>query len=223
MIWNYNLLCELYNRLFEWHQTFEPFNVFRVSLLIEFPAILLRNMLEHDLASALKCYEEGLAVSRRIGDDFAIATSLDCLGALSVSNGKISAARDFWQEALTIYGKLGNQEAISNCSNNLGAIAVEAGNDKEANFRFSEGMEIASRLGYKINLADSLNGFAVLAARRKDIKTAANLSGAAENIRQSIGYAEEPFEKRNFDEYITQVGAHSMKKPTRSPTGRDAR
>lgn len=66
-------------------------------------------------------------------------------------------------------------------------------------------MAIARELGNKIAISNSLDGFAALAARRGEAKRAARLAGAAERLREQIGYEIEPAECRFRDAYLAEL------------------
>ncbi len=163
--------------------------------------------LRNDYDDARKYYEEGVAVSREANDDFARGVSLNCLADLEKSEGNLVTARDLLCDALTIFRKLGNKETVSSSLNNLGVIAFEQTDFDAAYAYFSEGLTIARELKHKINIIDSLNGFAALAARCGDPERALQIAGAAENLRESIGYDTEPAERRFREDYLAKTRA----------------
>ncbi len=158
-----------------------------------------------DLPSAQKSYTEALSISRELNDEHGIAYALICLGILARTEGNQSAARRLLEESLWILRKFGNKEAISNNLNNLGGVALEAGDFDAAQTYFTEALEMARAVGNKVNITDALSGFAALAANRGEAEKAVQLSGAAENLRQSIGYEREVCERRFCDSYMTKA------------------
>jgi hypothetical protein len=57
----------------------------------------------------------------------------------------------------------------------------------------------------KITISYSLEGFAGLAARRGNAEFAVRLSGAAANLRESIGYKIDPTDRRFRDAYTAEL------------------
>ena len=88
---------------------------------------------------------------------------------------------------------------------NLGAIAFGEGDFAAARSKFAEGMAMAQKMGNKINISFPLDGFAALAARQGELELAAQLAGAAEHLRESIGYEIEPADLRFRAVYLTEL------------------
>ncbi len=158
-----------------------------------------------DLTAARKFYEEALTVSRRIDEKFGIAVTLNALGDLTRFAGDYTAARPLFDESLTICRELGNKQGMGCTLNNLGAIAFALGDYQTARSRFAEGLGMAQESGEKITLSYSLDGFAALALKRGDAERASQLAGAAEYLRDALGYDTEPAERRFRDAYLAEL------------------
>jgi non-specific serine/threonine protein kinase len=87
----------------------------------------------------------------------------------------------------------------------LGIIAYRTDNFRAAYIYFTEALTISWRLGDKITISYSLEGFAGLAAVLEKSKLAAQISGAAEELRESIGYKFDPNDQLFRDEYRTKL------------------
>jgi len=160
-----------------------------------------------DFAAARKFYEEALAISRKIDEKFGIAVSLNALGDLARVKGDYAAARPLFEESLTICRELGNKQGVGCTLNNLGAIAFALGDYETARSRFAEGLKMAQELGEKITLSYSLDGFAALAVKRRDAERASQLAGAAEHLRESLGFDTEPAERLFRDTYLAELNS----------------
>ena len=64
---------------------------------------------------------------------------------------------------------------------------------------------MAQELGDKVTISCSLDGFAALAAGSGETERAAKLAGAAEHLRESIGYEIELAERRFRDAYTAEL------------------
>lgn len=160
---------------------------------------------QNDFRAAQKFIEESLAICRRLDDEFGIAFSLNFLGELARMEGDDAAARPLYEESLELFTRLGNKGTMSANLTNLGAIAFGEGDYAAARSKFAEGMTMAQKMGNKINISFPLDGFAALAVRRGELELAARLAGAAEHLRESIGYEIEPADRRFRAVYLTEL------------------
>ncbi|MGH9971798.1 MAG: protein kinase domain-containing protein [Pyrinomonadaceae bacterium] len=161
--------------------------------------------LQGDFKSAREFIEEALLISRELNDRFAIAASLNRLGDLARMEGNYAVARTLFEESIAIFSQLDNKNAVSNSLNNLGAVVFAGGDSRAARAYFAEALTTVQEFGNKIVISYSLDGFAAFAAQRGESKRAAQLAGAAEELRQSIGFETEPAERRFRDAYLTEL------------------
>jgi non-specific serine/threonine protein kinase len=159
-----------------------------------------------DSASARKYIEEGLSISRELNDQFGIAAYLNSLGDIARTEGDDAAARPLFEEALTVSRQLGNKQFVSTILTNLGAVTFTEGDLTAACSHFTEALERAQELGNRVAISYSLDGFAALAAGRGDAEIAAKLAGAAEQLRDSIGFEIEPADARFRNAYLSKLG-----------------
>ncbi|HMS39187.1 MAG TPA: protein kinase [Pyrinomonadaceae bacterium] len=160
---------------------------------------------QNDFVLARKFFEDGLAISREINDKTTISGLLNSLGDLARTESKIAEARVLYEESLAIYVELGNQQAVNGSYINLGAIAYRENDYETAHSYFSEALKVSQELRHGIHLSYSLDGFAALAGKRGDWFHAACLAGAAENLRETIGFEREPAERQFRNDYISEL------------------
>jgi tetratricopeptide (TPR) repeat protein len=158
-----------------------------------------------DIAGARKFIEEALAINRESNDIFGIAVSLNNLGDLARMEDDYVSARRLLEEALAICRRLGNKEGICGCLNNLGAVTYGEGDYEAAQEHYAEALKTSRELGDKVTISYSLNGFAALAARRGDVERAIKLTGAAQHLRESLGFEIEPAERRFCERYLIRL------------------
>ncbi len=161
-----------------------------------------------DLKTARKFLEEGLAISRQVDDKSRIAESLNALGDLARVEGDNAAARPLFEESLAICREFGRKGSEASNLLNLGAIAYNEGHFSAAHSYFINCLATAQELGDKILVSCSIDGFAALAAKRGEPKEAARLAGAAEYLRETIGYEIESAERQFRNAYLLVL--HTM-------------
>lgn len=161
--------------------------------------------MQGNFRAAREYTEESLAISRQLNDLFGIAASLNRLGDIANTEGDYEAARPLFEESLAIYKQCGNKNSISNSLNNLGSVAFGEGDFMAALSHFAEALAMARQFGHRIVISYALDGFAALAAKHDKNEHAAQLSGAAERLRESMGQYIDPAERRFRDAYLTEL------------------
>jgi predicted ATPase len=161
--------------------------------------------LQHDFLTARNLIDEAIRLSRSIDDDFGLAAALARLGDISNVEGDTSTARELTSESLAIFRRIGYSEGVSAKLYNLGAIVFLDGDHEFARQCFEEAHIAAMELGEKINTRLIFDGFAALATEQGDYVRAAKLSGVADSIGATIGYAIEPAEQKFRDAYLGRL------------------
>ncbi len=162
---------------------------------------------EENFAATQKLLEEALKISRETGDEKQIAFTLSALSNLFLAEGKPSAARMPIEESLVISRRLNFKVNVNINLTNLGAVAYYEGEIEEAYRHFAESLRIAQEMGNKILVSCCLDGLAAVAAISKNAEQSAKLAGAAESLRESIGYEIEITERLFRDDYLAKVRA----------------
>lgn len=164
-------------------------------------------MQQGDLAAARSHFDAGLSISRELGDKYGIAMSLSFLGDLARTEGRYADARPEFEEAVGLFRELQNRTAVSDALNNLGAAKVCLGEPDEAAANFAEALRSARELSNRITISCSIDGFAAIATEHGEYQRAALLSGAADGIRDLVGYKIEPAEAGFRDHYLSKLTA----------------
>ncbi|MFN0277683.1 MAG: protein kinase domain-containing protein [Pyrinomonadaceae bacterium] len=160
---------------------------------------------QKDFDTARKYLEESLAISRTLEDNFNIALTLSMLGDLARSEGDSAAARAHFEAALVITRQLDDKWFLTSNLNNLGFVAYDLGDYESSLAYFAEALAMVREFGNKIITSYTIDGFSALAIVNGDVKRAAHLAGAAENLRASMGSEIEPAERRFRDEYLAKI------------------
>jgi predicted ATPase/class 3 adenylate cyclase len=82
---------------------------------------------QNDFEATRRYYEEGLEMSRELGDEGAIAEGLYNLGYLSSVEQKYEEAKTLQREARALYEKLGDEAGVANTALGLGLASALAG------------------------------------------------------------------------------------------------
>lgn len=162
-------------------------------------------VLQKDFTAAQELIEEALDLSRELNDETQTAYSLCSLADLEMSRRNLFAARPLLEECRTLAEKLGNYKLLMTIYFNLGTIEYFENSNETAAFYFTESLRIALEMSNTTMISCLLDGFAGLAAQNGNAEQAAVLSGAAENLRESIGYKIEIAEEIFRDDYLAKT------------------
>jgi predicted ATPase/DNA-binding winged helix-turn-helix (wHTH) protein len=162
---------------------------------------------QSDFAAARKFIETSLTISRELEDKPGIANSLNSLGDLLQVEGETARARETLEEGLAILRQLGIKQFLTSSLYNLGSVAYRQRDFAASQQYFAEGLATAREFGQKSIISYCLDGFGALAVERGESEQSAQLSGAAEKLRELIGYESGPAERRFRTEYLAKVRA----------------
>jgi tetratricopeptide (TPR) repeat protein len=152
--------------------------------------------------------EKSLAIRKEIGDDLGIALSLGNLGVLARAKGDWELSRTLEEESLAIRRKFGDKWGIALSLNNLGESAYNEGDYVVARALYVESLVIRQELEEKLGIAESLGGFAQLCSAQSYGLKAALLWGAAEALRERIGYPMPAIQRGEYDRVVSAARAN---------------
>lgn len=164
-------------------------------------------VLQKDFSSAQTSIEEALTLSRQLKDEIQTAYSLASLGDLEMSRENLSCARPLLEECLTISKKLSHKKLLTVTYFNLGTLDYFENSLETAAFNFAESLQIAEEMGNTTMISCALEGFAALAVKSGNPAKSAKLAGAAESLREAIGYYIEPAEEIFRNKYLAETRA----------------
>ncbi len=118
-----------------------------------------------DDAEARALFEQGLAISREIGDRQGMALSLSGLGLAAKDQGDYAAARAFYEESLALYRAIGHKRGVAAVLNNLAAIAWAQEDYAAAGPLYEEGAAIGREAGDRDLVVVTLTGVGWVATR----------------------------------------------------------
>src|SRR5215207_9086915 len=156
---------------------------------------------DHERAKEL--YEEGLALSRELGGAELLGAYLISLGYVFLLEGDLERATALNEEAVELYRKRGHRGRLQAALDNLGWAALVRGDHQRAEALHEESLMLCKELGDKLIGSESIEGLACAAAAKGEAERAAILFGAAEALREAVGYQQTPRECSLREPYLT--------------------
>jgi predicted ATPase/class 3 adenylate cyclase len=147
-----------------------------------------------DYGEARTFYEEGLALSRKLDDKALLASALISVGAEFLLQGDPERGAILNEEAAQLYRERGNRGHLQYALDNMGWAALMRGDQQQAEALHRESLALSRQLGDKLVAAEALEGLACSASARGEAERVARLFGAAEALREAVGYRQEPRE-----------------------------
>jgi tetratricopeptide (TPR) repeat protein len=150
-------------------------------------------VMQEDVAQATALLEEALELSREVAKPHIIAYALNGLGHTAQLVGDLARARQLHTESLRQFREYGEpNEFIPWAYQSLGQTALAQGDAALARQHFLEALRLFLDEGDRGAISFCLGGLAGAAVLDEDPERAAQLWGAAEALRQSIGTRQPP-------------------------------
>jgi tetratricopeptide (TPR) repeat protein len=151
-----------------------------------------------------------LALERELSNKWSVANLLNLLGEIALNQGDMATARSLAEEALAIFRELGRKMSMVQSLSLLAEVEACQGHYTAARALSEEGLDLARQINDQMNLVRCLEGFAKVAAAQEEPIWAARLWGAAESLREGIGYLLPPVFRPTYEHAVTaartQVG-----------------
>jgi non-specific serine/threonine protein kinase len=155
-----------------------------------------------DLAKARAYFERNLAICLEAEDTPLAAATLNSLGELARITGSWDEARRLFEDAVARWRRAGDHYGLSIALANLGAVVLEQGDQQRASACYREALVHSRALGDMVDVSLSIDGTAAVSAMAGDWERAARLAGAAEVLREAIGYELEPADDAFRERYL---------------------
>lgn len=140
-----------------------------------------------DLAEALDCFGQALDIYREIGDEAAVATSLNNLSVvLGFDVGDFHRALDYQLQALAIRERLGDEQGRLQSFNSLGVIYDGMGDEVTAVRYLERALEGWETLGLQPRIAATLNNLSEVYLETGELQRALALQRRALAIREEL-------------------------------------
>lgn len=120
-------------------------------------------LLQADHGRARACYDEGLALRRRLGDTTGTARLLNDLGALASAQADFAAAQALREQSLALLREHGDRWAMADVLNSLGGDSLIQGDHGRARRFFDESLALCRDLGDRQGAARALRNLGLVA------------------------------------------------------------
>ncbi len=158
-----------------------------------------------DYIAARSFQEESLTIRRDLRNSQGIGMCLCSLGEVAYKLGDYGSARTLLEESLTMRRDVGDNFGVALCLSNLGRIAQVQDDYVSARSFQKQSLAIRSGLGDKSAIAESLEAVAYLIAHCDREEQSACLLGAAEGLREEIGYPLPPSDRQEYDQVVADT------------------
>ena len=158
--------------------------------------------LKGDLATAHARHKESLKLFEEIGDQLDIAWTLNHLGDVARDEGRYEEAQALFARSIEMFRMLGVKWGVGSSLIDLGNLACVQGDYSAAHSFFEESMSVLKNLGDKRGIARLLEGVAGLAAAQGKMNRTVCLLGAAEELREDMGFPIPPTRKRELERLL---------------------
>jgi tetratricopeptide (TPR) repeat protein len=166
-----------------------------------------------DHARAKVLYEEGLALSRKLGGAELLGDYLTSLGYEYLLEGDLERAISLNEEAKELYRKRGRRGGLQYALDNLGWATLRQGKHESAKTLHEESLMLCRELGDEMIATESLEGLACYAEAKGEPERATRLFGAAEALREAVGYQQTPRERALREPYLAAAQSRLERAP----------
>jgi tetratricopeptide (TPR) repeat protein len=154
---------------------------------------------------AKEFYEDGLVLCREVGYMYRLPDFLNTLGYISILDGDYERGAALNEESAAIIRERGYKAGFQWTLDNLGWAALLQGDHERARTSYFGSLTLCKELGDKLVASESLEGMACISAAEGEAERTARLFGAAEALREAVGYQHLPEEDTWREPYIGAV------------------
>jgi predicted ATPase/class 3 adenylate cyclase/DNA-binding CsgD family transcriptional regulator len=167
-----------------------------------------------DLAQVHTLLDESFALYRELGDKSCIASCLSLSGMLALSEGDTALARSQIEQALALFQELKLPHGTALSLYALAQVAAVSGDAARSRALYEQGAVLARESGDKGTIPAGLEGLAAAVAAQGNHAWAAQLWGAAEALRETLGTPLPPVDRASYHGAVaaarTQLGEQAF-------------
>ncbi|MBC8137910.1 MAG: tetratricopeptide repeat protein [Fibrella sp.] len=153
---------------------------------------------QNDVLRACAFLERSLAIRRELNDRAGLAATLEALGVITAESGDWNATEAYYGESYAIHQQMQNRNGAMRVRLNQAKMMLRRGDTEAVATYLDEAVLLLGSDGNKRYTAYALEIGALLAARGHREREAAQLFGASEALRDSVGI---PLTPQEEDEY----------------------
>jgi predicted ATPase/serine/threonine protein kinase len=155
---------------------------------------------------AVVYFKETLTTGRRLGLRRAVAGGLEGLGKVAFDQGDYARARAFYEEGLQVADELGQKSEFAiSLAINLAELAAEEGKFEEARRLCIGSLRNSQEVSDKESITATLSVFAWLGFAEGKAERAAQLLGAVEHMRETLGIAFSPRQRARHERRVAAI------------------
>jgi tetratricopeptide (TPR) repeat protein len=158
-----------------------------------------------ELDTARDLYQESIDYFAKLGDVHGQAVATENIGLMALTAGDIPEAVTWLTEALELAREVGDDHEVASASRSLAAAMIELGEPAQAKNLVTESLTLARELGEPHGIAVCLETFAGISVTAGDAERAAQLFGASDAVRASIGAQRQPDQQILYDRWLAQT------------------
>jgi predicted ATPase/class 3 adenylate cyclase len=169
--------------------------------LLTYLSVVAIHQGNYDRATAL-C-EEAMNLGRELGNKAIIGLQLGHLGIVARYVGDYERATALQNESLALLREIGDKSGITFVLpfvlRNLGKVALHQSESGRAAVYFRESLILSTEIGDRWLCEEGLEGFAAVASATGHYERAARLLGAADQLREILGWHPSPPDQADYD------------------------
>ncbi len=162
---------------------------------------------QKDFSTARSMSEEALMLSRGLRSKQEVHP-LSLLSWIALSQGDLTAARQFAEETLALQRELGVKWSFANPLSVLARVEVRLGNYDRARYLYENLLPLVKEVDDNGLTAFILEGLAEVLAAQGEVAWAARLWGAAESLRVSSGFPLLPVDLIDYEPAVAAARLH---------------
>lgn len=164
-------------------------------------------MRQGDYERATALFDESLRLSYELANNFAHGTALVQVGIMARYQGDYERSAAIHSQSLALLRKVGNRWSIAYALSRLGFVAVHQSNYGLAEASFTEGLIFCRETDNRWISEECLEGLARLASVKGQCEQAARLFGAAEVLREAVGWHRALPDQAHHDQCVASARA----------------
>jgi predicted ATPase/class 3 adenylate cyclase len=156
---------------------------------------------------ATELCEQALNLGRELSNKEIMGLQLAHLGIIARYVRDYERATTLQNESLALFKEIGDKSRIAFVLRNLGRVALHQGDCGRAAACFGESLILCRERGETWLSEEGLEGFAAVASTNGHHKRAARLLGAADQLREMLGWLPSPPDQADYDECTASTRA----------------
>jgi predicted ATPase/DNA-binding SARP family transcriptional activator/DNA-binding CsgD family transcriptional regulator len=156
-----------------------------------------------DYERSKELYEEAIALAREMGGALPLGDLLLALGWEYMLEGDHERATALNEEAAALYRERGSTGGLKYALDTLGWAALVREDRERARDLYEDNLVLCREIDDKLVASESMDGLACYAASGGEAQRAARLFGAAQALREAVGYQQPPRERSLREPYLT--------------------